>query len=144
MARDGSFHESGFTEIDWFELFAGNASGGKVRKDFGRRGKVACRREELRCFGADDVFSSRNIVGSNDAERFYFENASRFDLITRGVQFLTLGIDHNGDEAIKIKSARLFREDGNAADANEFHVPSKLPALSDRNGGANAGVGTWA
>ena len=100
-------------------------------------------REETFCVWTDNRLRSVNRLRTYDGQRRDERCAYRAQVIPRSVNLFTLRVDDDGDGSLKSSFMRLFGQAFDAAESDELHVATELPTLSDRNGRANAGVGTW-
>src|SRR5207245_2665269 len=75
---------------------------------------------------------------------FQFAPSVRRNLVTSEIKFVALRVDDNARAAKHFFRVRLAGQTFDAADAGDLGAAGQLPALGQRDGGANAGVGTGA
>src|SRR5882724_3204644 len=66
------------------------------------------------------------------------------DFISGEVKFIALRVDDDADRAKNVFTLRLRGQTFHTAEAANFYGAGELPALRERESGADAGVGTGA
>src|SRR5947208_1686739 len=147
--RRRGLHEGGFAQVDRFELFTWNkivSPGAQSAQQCGVGKKRPPAGEPFGDFRAYDRFAlldtAAHLVHARQSQPFGLAPGRRFDLVGGEIKFIALGIDDDADPAPNVLLLCRSGQAIDAVDPDSWYFAGQLPALRQRDGRSDSGVGT--